>query len=182
VFDARTEASFDHVLITATKPLPTGTMGLGIAAGFGSHAAVTSTIITSSHHTGIYVFDGSTLDATNTAVRDTSVQVSGVPLGHGMLIMDSTHAVISGCEVRRSAGIGLAFSRSAASITSTTIADNAVGIHAQDGSMLAQVDVAPSQPTGVTVSVSADTTFAGNATRVGSGTVPLPDPLPGPKL
>jgi hypothetical protein len=182
VFDARTEASFDHVLVSATKPLPTGTMGLGIAAGFGSHVVVTSSVITSSHHTGIYVFDGSTLDATKTAIRDTSIQVSGVALGHGMLVMDSTHAVITGCEVRRSAGVGLAFSRSAAVVSATTIADNAVGIHAQDGSMLVQVDVPPSQPTASTVSVSADSTFEGNATRIGSGTVPLPDPLPGPKL
>ena len=47
--------------------------------------------------------------------------------------------------------------------------------------MLVQVDVAPFRPSGLNVSVSADTTFEGNATRVGSGTVPLPDPLSGPK-
>ena len=182
VFDAKTEASFDHVMISGTKPLADGVMGLGIAAGFGSHVTVTSSIVASSHHTGIYVFDGSTLDVNKTAIRDTALQLSGVPLGHGILVTDSTHAVITGCEVRRSAGIGLAFSRSAAVVASSTIADNAVGIHAQDGSMLVQVDVAPSQPTGVDVSVTADTTFEGNATRVGSGAVPLPDPLPGPKL
>jgi hypothetical protein len=182
IFDASTEASFDHVLISGTKPLPAGDMGLGIAVAFGSHAAITSSIIASNHHTGIYVFEGSTLDVTKTAVRDTSLENKGVPLGHGILVTDSNHAVISGCEVRRSAGIGLAFSKSAAVVKSSTIADNAVGIHAQDGSMLLQVDVAPEAPSGTDVSVSADTTFDGNGTRIGSGTVPLPDPLPGPKL
>lgn len=181
VFDARTEASFDHVLISGTKPLPTGTMGLGIAAGSGSHASVTSTVIASNRHTGIYVFDGSTLDATKTSIRDTSTQTSGVPLGHGILVTDSKRAVITGCEIRRSAGIGLAFSRSAAIVTGSTVADNAVGIHAQDGSTLVQVDAPPASPSGTDVAVSADTTFEGNATRIGSGTVPLPDPLPGPK-
>jgi hypothetical protein len=182
ILDSGTEATLDHVLVSGTKPMATGTMGLGIGIGFASHATVKSTVITSSHHTGIYVFDGSTLDASSTAVRDTSVEVSGVPLGHGIFIADSPHTVISKCEVRRSAGIGLAFSRSSAIVASSTIADNAVGIHTQDGSMLMQVDVAPSSPSGNAVSVTADSSFEGNETRIGSGTVPLPDPLPGPKL
>jgi hypothetical protein len=67
-------------------------------------------------------------------------------------------------------------------VASSPTADNAVGIHTQDGSMLMQVDVAPSSPSGNAVSVTADSSFEGNETRIGSGTVPLPDPLPGPKL
>lgn len=180
-FDAKTELALDHVLLSDTKPLPAGDMGLGIAVGSGAHATIDATVIASSHHSGIYV-DGSTLDMTRTAIRDTALQQAGVPLGHGVLVLDSKHAVISGCEIRRSAAVGLAISKSAAVISSTLVADNAVGIHVQDGSVLTQVDSAPAAPSGLNVEVTADCRFEGNATRIGSGTVPLPDPLPPGKL
>jgi nitrous oxidase accessory protein NosD len=177
LFDAKTEGTFDHVLLTDTRALPAGDMGLGIAIGFGAHGAIDTTVVANNHHTGIYVFDGSTLDLTKSAVRDTSVQGSSVPLGHGVLVTDSKRVVITDTEVRRSAGIGVALANTSAIIASCVIADNAVGIHVQDGSTLNQVATAPKEPAGLAVDVTEDTQFEGNATRVGSGVVPLPDPL-----
>jgi hypothetical protein len=177
VFDEKSELTFDHVLLGGTQLLASGVMGLGVAIGFGGHGTITSSIIGNNHHTGIFTFDGATLDVTNTAIRDTTLQLGDVPLGHGIFAMNSKHVVIEGCEVRRSAGIGLAFSNSSATVSRSVVGDNTVGIHVQDGSTLQQVDVAPAQPAGNSVSVSADTVFEGNASRVGSGTVPLPTPL-----
>lgn len=178
VFDAKTEATFDHVLLSGTKPLPAGDMGLGVAIAFGAHAKIDSTVIINHHHTGIYVFEGGTLDLTKSAIRETALQLMRQPLGHGILATDSKRIVITGSEIRKSAGIGVAFANTAAVISQSVIADNAVGIHVQDGSTLVQVDTAPTDPSGLSVDVTADTKFEGNATRVGSGTVPLPDPLP----
>jgi hypothetical protein len=182
VFDAKTEASFDHVLISGTKPLPKGDMGLGLAVGFGGHAKVDATVISGHHHTGIYAFDGSTLDMTRSAVRDTAQQLAGVPLGHGVLVTDSTHVVIADSEIRRSAAVGIAFANTAALISRSVVADCSVGIHVQDGSTLLQVDSPSAAPSGRNVEVTADCRFEGNATRIGSGTVPLPDPLAPAKL
>jgi nitrous oxidase accessory protein NosD len=178
VFDAKTEATFDHVLLSGTKPLPAGDMGLGVAIAFGAHAKIDSTVIINHHHTGIYVFEGGTLDFTKSAIRETALQLMRQPLGHGILATDSKRIVITASEIRKSAGIGVAFANTAAVISQSVIADNAVGIHVQDGSTLVQVDTAPGDPANLSVDVTADTKFENNATRVGSGTVPLPDPLP----
>jgi hypothetical protein len=179
-FDAKTVLAFDHVLLSDTKPRPGGTMGLGVAAGFGAHARLASSVIASNHHTGIYAFEAATLDVVGTAVRDTAPQGANEPLGHGILATDSGHVVIEASEVRRSAGIGVALAACTAIISSSVIANNAVGIHVQDGSTLTQVALAPSEPSSLGVYVTEDTSFEGNATRIGSGVVPLPDPLPRP--
>ena len=57
------------------------------------------------------------------------------------------------------------------------VADNAIGIAAQGGTTLEQVATVPDVPADGVVSVSVDTTFTGNITRVGAGNVPLPSPL-----
>jgi hypothetical protein len=178
VFDAKTEASFDHVLIAGGKPVPDGSMGLGIVSAFGAHATVDSTLILQNHHTGIYLFENATLDLTKSAIRDTTPELAREPLGHGVLVTDSTHVVIRDSEIRRSAAVGVALANTPAVIANTVIADNAVGIHVQDGSTLVQVDAPPDAPSGLDVDVTTDTRFEGNATRVGSGTIPLPEPLP----
>lgn len=176
VFDAKTEATFDHVYLSGTKPVPGKDMGLGIIVAMGAHAKIDASVITNNHHSGIYV-DRGTLDLTTTAVRGTSLQLAREPLGHGILAIDSPRVVIDRCEVRRSAAVGLALAATSATITGTVVAENAVGIHVQDGSTLEEVDVVPSAPSGTKVSVTKDTRFEGNATKVGSGVIPLPDPL-----
>jgi hypothetical protein len=178
VFDEGTDATFDHVYLSGTRPVPAGDMGLGVTVAFGAHAAIGSTLITSNHHTGIYLFEGGTLDLDGSAIRDTTPELAREPLGHGLLATDSKHVVIRGSEIRRSAGVGVALANTPAVIASSTIADNAVGIHVQDGSTLVQVDEAPDAPSGLEVDVTSDTVFEGNATRVGSGTIALPEPLP----
>lgn len=180
IFDQGTEAALDHVLVGRTKGLAGGDMGLGVAIGFGAHAAIDSTIIASNHHTGIYAFDGGTLDLTKSAVRDTTPRLVDAPLGHGVLVTDSKHVVITDSEIRRSAAVGVALANSPAVVARSVIADNAVGIHVQDGSTLNQVETPPDEPTGLDVDVTSDTKFEGNATRVGSGTIPLPEPLAKP--
>lgn len=178
VFDAKTEATLDHVFLSGTKPLPTKDMGLGIIVGLGAHAKIDAAVIVSNRHTGIYV-DRSTLDVTRTAIRDTALQGSRVPLGHGLLAIESSHVVVDRCEVRRSAGIGMAFANTSATVTDTVVAENAVGIHVQEGSTLEEVETAPASPSGGKVDVTKSTRFEGNATKVGSGVIPLPDPLKG---
>lgn len=180
VFDQGTTATLDHVLVAQTRGLAGGDMGLGVAIGFQAHATIDSTIIASNRHTGIYAFDGGTLDLTKSAVRDTTPRLVDAPLGHGVLVTDSKHVMIADSEIRRSAAVGVALANSPAVIARSVIADNAVGIHVQDGSTLNQVDAPPDGPSGLDVDVTSDTKFEGNGTRVGSGEIPLPKPLPKP--
>jgi hypothetical protein len=55
------------------------------------------------------------------------------------------------------------------------LSGNNVGVHVQDGATLVESDTASDDP--LAVAVSKDTQFVANATRVGSGTVPLPQVL-----
>ena len=71
------------------------------------------------------------------------------------------------------ANIGVAADSSQVRMVGGAVANNAVGIQAQDGSFLTQSDDPGAlQPDEVRVSV--ETVFTGNGSREGSGVVPLP--------
>jgi hypothetical protein len=177
-FDKDTETTLDRTLISGTKPLPGGTMGLGLGVAFGGHASLTSSAILDSHHCGIYVFEGATLDVLASVIRNTQTQLAREPLGHGILVTDSPHVTFVRSEIRKSAGVGLALAATPAFVAQAVIAENAVGIHVQDGSTLREVDAVSGDPQGLDVDVTKDTVFEGNGSKVGNGTIPLPAPLP----
>ncbi len=177
-FDKGTETTLDRTLISGTKPMPGGTMGLGLAVAFGGHATLTSSAILDSHHSGIYVFEGATLDVLASVIRNTQTQLASEPLGHGILVTDSPHVTLVRSEIRKSAVVGLALAATPALVSQSVIADNAVGIHVQDGSKLREVAAVGSEPKGLNVDVSKDTIFEGNGSKVGNGAIPLPEPLP----
>jgi hypothetical protein len=70
--------------------------------------------------------------------------------------------------------IGAAFASSTATLADVLVQKNAVGIHIQGDSRLQTAPSAPNAPDRDVVTVTDDSQFIDNATRVGSGTVPLP--------
>ncbi|MDB5214726.1 MAG: hypothetical protein JWO86_2653 [Myxococcaceae bacterium] len=109
-------------------------------------------------------------------VEDTVAAPDGT-FGHGLLAYDGALMVVDDVAVTKSAGSGLVFAASRGNVNHARISANAVGIHVQDGSMLAEVPSATDDPAEDAVNVSSDSTFDGNGSRVGSGALPLPVPL-----
>jgi hypothetical protein len=73
--------------------------------------------------------------------------------------------------------VGLIFSGSSGRVAGALVAANVVGIHAQDGSMLEEVETLPGAAAPLMVRVKSTSRFVGNASRVGSGFIPVPSPI-----
>lgn len=97
--------------------------------------------------------------------------------GHGAVIVEGGHLSLVGSELRDNAGIALAFAASSGTVASCFVKGNLVGIHAQDGAALLETTTPPDGPIPLEVSVTKDTRFEENVTRVGVGVVPLPSSL-----
>ena len=151
--------------------------GLGMYVAMGASASTAGTSFVNNHHTGIYLWESGEFSADRTLVRGTSLEVFQSRLGHGLLAQGIPRILITGSDFRNSAGVGLAFSDSTASVFGTYVARNAIGIHAQDGSTLREVDAPEDEIPAGDIVVGSDTQFEGNASRVGSAALPLPMPL-----
>jgi hypothetical protein len=103
-------------------------------------------------------------DALGTAVPD-------LPYGHGILTRFGARTTVSESVIRSCVGTGMIVDDAAATLSSSLVSSNAVGVHAQDGSTLAtgQADGGARA-----FLVSDDTLFVGNAARYGLGVIPVP--------
>jgi hypothetical protein len=66
---------------------------------------------------------------------------------------------------------------SAATLSKSVVAGNAVALHAQDGSTVTEVNELPATVGMLDVLVTRDTRFEGNDVTLGVGSVPLPSAL-----
>jgi hypothetical protein len=94
--------------------------------------------------------------------------------GHA-LVSESTTVAIDRCALAANASVGAFFDASSAIVDSTLIAQNGVGVHVQSGSRLAE---GPRRATdGLEILFTPSAVFFENQTRVGTGTLPIPDPF-----
>ena len=133
-------------------------------------------VIQRSEQLAIVAADEGSLSLRSSLVEETRATIDG-SFGHGLLAFSGARAVLDDVTVRTSAGAGLVFAASRGTVNNTHITANAVGIHAQDGTAVVEAAVVPEDPPADSVSVSKDSTFDGNGTRVGSGSLALPSPL-----
>ena len=135
-------------------------------------------------------------------VRDVAVldsQLAGVVLGAGRIDVDGllvagtrpndqdefghaflgegTHLRATHVELRGSAAAGLAMDASSARITRSLVVGNVVGAHAQGGSVLVERADPAAEPPELEVVLGSDVLLLDNVSRVGVGTIPLPDPF-----
>lgn len=152
---------------------------------------------------GLSALEASTIDATDSAVVDalelgvaaskpgSAVRLQGVLVtrtdaaptarfGHGALAIDSATITLVRGVVERQVGVGLFYAAGGGFASGSLVRNNAVGVHAQDGSSLAEADALPDAVPEQSVVVTKDTRFIGNATRIGAGVLPLPAPLADP--
>jgi hypothetical protein len=164
--------------LSATGTLVRGTLsdlmqhyGFGVLSEGTATLELSGSAVVGTTNAGVALSGGVvSLDAS--VIRAVKPDPSG-SFGDGLLAVAGGQATLTGSFVRENPGIGLAFSGSQGTLISSWIADNAVGIQAQDGSMLSVDD--STGPLGMgEVRVSSDTQFTSNASRIGSGEVPLP--------
>jgi hypothetical protein len=103
-----------------------------------------------------------------------TTKTSDEAFGHGIFAFESSLATIDDVIVRGNAAVGLFFASSRGTVQQTRVLDNAIGIHVQDGATLSEAATVPDDPPENAVVVSSDTVFEGNASRVGTGALPLP--------
>lgn len=152
--------------------------GAGLAVGAGGTVDLDASVIDKATATGVLITQGgdSHVRLLRSLVRGTRQTPEG--FGHGVAVAIGARVVLEGTSVIDNPGIGVVADGGRALVDGTTVARNAVGIHAQSGSFLVELDDTDAESLAEgEVRVIPSTRFASNATRVGSGVVPLPSPI-----
>jgi Right handed beta helix region len=172
------KAEINDTLVRGTRGGLDGFGGRGLSVQNGGTVTVGRSAFVDNRETGVIVMlGGSSLTMSESTVQDTGLDPQG-NYGIGLLLGDDALALVEGCTITGSKGVGLAVAAAGASFHKGTISKNAIGVHAQGGTALMEGDT-DGDPR--TLMISKDTRFVDNTTRVGSGVVPLPPPVLGPR-
>ncbi|MBX3196912.1 MAG: hypothetical protein KF894_02045 [Labilithrix sp.] len=174
VFDEGSSLTMTTSLVTGTRPSFGDKMGVGVHVAMGAGATITDSSLVSNRHSGVYLWEGAAVDLAGVLVRGTKKEIFEDRLGHGLLSQDAPHVTIERSAFDANEGIGLALAGSPALVRSSFIRSNSIGIHVQDATLREATDA--SEIASGEVIVSVDTSFSGNATKVGSGVLALPEP------
>ena len=152
---------------------PGGNGGSGLVVTAGGRAEARRVSFTRNAEAAVGVAGaGAALVLDASLVAGTAPNAGGF-FGHGLVATTGGQTTISSSYFRDNIGIGLAFSAASGSLTGSFVLDNGVGIHVQDGVELHESNETMN-PEPLSVLVSPSTKFLGNASRLGSGVVPLP--------
>ncbi len=164
-----------RTLVRGTLPGEAGNRGRGANVQGGARLELLDSALVDNRQVGLFAWGaGTRVFATDSLVGATAVDPDG-SFGHGVEALDAARVDLRGSSVRGNAGVGLVAAGAAATVVDGKLEANLVGLQAQDGSSVQEVDEVL-EPVGVTeVLVTATTVFVDNATRLGAGSVPLPE-------
>ncbi len=151
--------------------------GRGFSVQDGAQATVARAVFQRGREVGVFAYGvGSRLDLDQIWVADT--QLDGLQgFGHGVVARDGAWLSLARSVVTGNSNVGVAYSNAGGSISASLVEANAVGLFAGDGATLREVESLPDDPGALEVVVTSDTRFENNTTRLGSGSIPLPDLL-----
>ncbi|MEJ7734291.1 MAG: hypothetical protein WKG00_34490 [Polyangiaceae bacterium] len=179
VSEVGTSATLSAVSLRASVPNAEGGRGRGANVQFGATLSAAQLAIVDDVQAGLFVFgSGSWVTVHDALIRGTAPDSAG--FGHAAMVVESARLDLLRVTLQGSAGIAMAVAGATGSLASSLVVDNAVGLHVQDGVELAELDALPPTVPSLQLVVTSDVAFSGNASRVGSGQVPLPDPLTDP--
>jgi Right handed beta helix region len=164
----------DSVIAHTQLDKKTSTVGRGLASQNSAIVSFTGGVVTDSIQSGVSSGGVNASLAMDTSIVDATKSLPDGTFGHGVLTFDKSDLSLVNVTVRNSGSAGVIVDAAGATISACRILNNAIGINAQDGSSLTQVDTVPDSPNPLEVDVSNDTVFQGNQTRVGSNQLPLP--------
>lgn len=170
------EASVARATVRGTRPGAAG-RGRAVNAQFAAVVDIEASRLEDNVQVGVFAYGaGTEVTLTHSAVRRTAPTPDGQH-GAGAQVLDGAQLFTDGVELKQSAGVGALFANAAGVLVRTRVLDNRVGLHAQDGTEIREQADAPKQADALTVVVSASE-FSGNDTRVGSGSLAVPEPAP----
>ncbi|MHB8875496.1 MAG: right-handed parallel beta-helix repeat-containing protein [Myxococcaceae bacterium] len=175
-----THVLLERTVLAETRTDGTGHFGVGLNLSDGATAAVHESALVENRVAGVNLEDGSPNRLTLVDSVIAATHRNGELYGHGIVIGSGGAADIRGTAIGASEAIGLAVSGGAATLRRSILMDNPVALHVQSGTTLEEVEATPDTPADGKLLVSTDTVLLRNATRVGSGSVPLPAPIPRP--
>ncbi len=155
---------------------PVGT-GAGLSVGEGGHMTVARSAVVHTSAVGVLALNrgNASVDMTDCTIHD--VHVASTGFGHGAMAGPQTTFTFERTALYNNGAVGLALAGGSARVHASNFTSNGVALHAQDGSYLVESDSDGALSEGE-LRVSSDTTFEGNGTKIGSGSLPLPeDPL-----
>jgi hypothetical protein len=170
--------------VTATNVLVRGTLELALS---GQGVAVQTFDNATFSLTGGLLLDnvGETFEAEQSTIELTTVSIRGTTpakdgtFGHGMVVFPGAVVTLTDTSLENSTLVGLVAAGGQVRFVGGAVTNNAVALQAQSGSFVTQSDDPGPLQTGE-VRVSAETVFTGNATKLGTGVVPVPTISTGP--
>jgi hypothetical protein len=120
---------------------------------------------------------GSTGTVQSSVVTGTQFRLSDMGFGIAVASLDHGRVDLKQTQILQSAGTALTVGTGAATVDACTIAHNNVALQVGYGSTLQQVMSIPDMVGPLDVFVTDDTVFDANMTRLGEGTVPLPESM-----
>jgi hypothetical protein len=169
----RGRATLTDVALVETRPTPSGHNGGGLVSG----GVVTCARVTvrAAHAFGLLLGKpGATLVFDDGFVSGTLPMPSDGSFGDGLVALEGALAVVRRSRFSGHARIGLAFDDAGGLLEGCLVDDNAVGVHAQHGTTLVEALTSPGEASPGALVVTHDTRFVENASKVGSGEVPVP--------
>jgi hypothetical protein len=167
----------DHVAAAHTRVDSGKKAGRGLTAQNSGTADVAHAVFVDNAQVNVAVIQAAATIATS--VLEGAGQAEPGSFGHGMFSALGT-LTLDSVVVRGNPGVGLLYAASTGAVRHSWIENNAVGVHVQTGSTL-RPGSPDEEPADEEVIVTEDTVFVDNATRVGSGELPLPEDLVLPK-
>jgi hypothetical protein len=170
-------AKLTRAIVADTMPDEAGTLGRGVDVWQASLEMDASAVL--GHWQAGIVVGG---DSGTAMVRNTSVQGTtghaDATFGDGIAVVLGAEALLDRCWVTDNARVGLFFAVGTCTAIDVVIAANAIGIHAQDGSQLQEVEAVGEGAGPLQVLVTTSSRFVDNEIRVGSGLLAVPSPVP----
>jgi hypothetical protein len=163
----------DSVLVFGTESRA-GRGGNGASVQSGGRLEATRCAFLDNRSVGVGVIsDGTTLALRESVVLGTKADAAGA-FGIGLFVAGGA-ATVEASTIGSSEAIGIALASATGSIADSIVWNNPVAAHAQDGTRLREATPGDEPPETFTIATS--TQFLKNSTRLGSGTIPLPDAI-----
>ena len=168
-----------HLTMTASCIVDTqfdkgGYLGRSLTVQQGASVDIDDSAIVGSREVGVAAFDAGSSVTLKRSIVTGSIPNAGDAFGHGVMCTAGASLVIEDTEIASNTAIGIAVGDGSARITRTRIRGNAVGLYVEDGTTLIEGETPG--PTTLQVTVSSDSLFEANGTRVSAGSLPLPGP------
>ncbi|MFH1810399.1 MAG: right-handed parallel beta-helix repeat-containing protein [Pseudomonadota bacterium] len=174
VVGAATRLTMKRSLIATTRPDAEGAFGHGLAVVEGPQVVLERCELRGNAVTDlIAVSPGARVTVTQSLIHDSRPDTEG-RFGFGALAIDGAWLELVDSRIEHHTSVGVGYAEAGGLLTRVAVLSNPVGLNAQGGAQVEEVATLPDSPTAQTVYVTPETVFWNNATRLGSGDLPLP--------